>query len=173
MVDEIVSHQSAISSVEDLVTYCPRLIQYLQDAPYFEGAIGADELTKRLRLFVQRIRSFLADFKNEASPPYVERQLSIRVQFDEPGSISSPVHGQPEAVISQLEEVLRLERIWSQVERLLPIFEETRAWMLRSADLHHDDMDRMMRYQTSLERRLSTAIGELLELQRHRLKQDR
>jgi hypothetical protein len=48
----------------------------------------------------------------------------------------------------------------------LQSYEEMKSWMLRSIDLNAQESERMMRYQTTLEKRLSTAIGELLELQK-------
>ena len=41
-----------------------------------------------------------------------------------------------------------------------------KSWMLRSVDLSAQESERMMRYQVMLEKRLSTAIGELLMLQK-------
>lgn len=40
--------------------------------------------------------------------------------------------------------------------------------MLKSVTLPSNESDLLMRYQTTLERRLSSAIGELLALQRQR-----
>ncbi len=39
-----------------------------------------------------------------------------------------------------------------------------RSWMLRSVDLNAQESERMMRYQAMLEKRLSTAMTELLAL---------
>lgn len=67
-----------------------------------------------------------------------------------------------------LDIVSELAAIVAQLPRILQSFEQTKQWMLRAADLTADNADRMMKYQTMLERRLSTAIGELIELQKLR-----
>jgi hypothetical protein len=56
----------------------------------------------------------------------------------------------------------------NKVPTVVQSFQEMKSWMLRAADLQSDETDRMMKYQTMLERRLSSAIGELLELRKHR-----
>jgi hypothetical protein len=49
----------------------------------------------------------------------------------------------------------------------LPIqYQEIKDFMLRALSLPVAESDLLMRYQTTLERRLSSAIGELLALQR-------
>jgi hypothetical protein len=61
--------------------------------------------------------------------------------------------------------------IFSHQERAQAVFERyehTKALLKRSAQLPASESDLLMRYQTTLERRLSSAIGELLELQRRK-----
>jgi len=72
--------------------------------------------------------------------------------------------GYHEAVDSDLQEIKKLNQVISQFPDVIKSYEEMKSWMLRSIDLSADDADRMMKYQTMLERRLSTVIGELLEL---------
>lgn len=54
----------------------------------------------------------------------------------------------------------------AQLKGILQSYEEMKSWMLRSVDLSAQESERMMRYQAMLEKRLSTAIGELLALQK-------
>ena len=56
-------------------------------------------------------------------------------------------------------------------ERAQKVFEQyahTKDLLKRAAQLPAAESDLLMRYQTTLERRLSSAIGELLELQRRK-----
>ena len=54
----------------------------------------------------------------------------------------------------------------AQLKGILQSYEEMKSWMLRSVDLGAQESERMVRYQAMLEKRLSTAIGELLALQK-------
>lgn len=69
-----------------------------------------------------------------------------------------------------LKEVSKILKNFLLIDSVIKEFEEMKEWMIEAIELDSQDADRMMKYQTMLERRLSTAIGELLELQRHRLK---
>jgi hypothetical protein len=72
------------------------------------------------------------------------------------------------AVLRDLNEIRSLATLFDQLDDVIKSYEEVKGWLIRSIDLNHEDADRMMRYQTNLERRLSNAIGELLELQKLR-----
>ena len=72
------------------------------------------------------------------------------------------------ALRSQLDKFTALLKGYRQAERLVPEYQELKALMLRSVSMPAAESDLLMRYQTTLERRLSSAIGELLALQRSR-----
>ena len=67
---------------------------------------------------------------------------------------------------SQLEKFTALLKGYREAEKLVPEYQELKALMLRSVSIPVTESDLLMRYQTTLERRLSSAIGELLALQR-------
>lgn len=71
-----------------------------------------------------------------------------------------------EVIASQLGKFSALQRSYLASQNLLTQYEEVRAMVLRSVSLPAAESDLLMRYQTTLERRLSSAIGELLELQK-------
>jgi hypothetical protein len=56
-----------------------------------------------------------------------------------------------------------------EARHLMERYELTKSLLVQSTLLPQDQADLFMRYQTTLERRLSNAIGELLELQKRRL----
>lgn len=70
------------------------------------------------------------------------------------------------ALRSQLDKFTALLKGYRQAERVVPEYQELKALMLRSVSMPAAESDLLMRYQTTLERRLSSAIGELLALQR-------
>lgn len=71
-----------------------------------------------------------------------------------------------EAVKSYLKQFLRLHQSYKEAEGLVVQYQEVKGLMLRAISLPAAESDLLMRYQTTLERRLSSAIGELLALQR-------
>lgn len=77
-----------------------------------------------------------------------------------------PEHPSPDMIASQLGKFLALQKAYLEAQQLLVNYEEVRALLLRSVSLPSAESDLLMRYQTTLERRLSSAIGELLELQK-------
>jgi hypothetical protein len=69
-------------------------------------------------------------------------------------------------VQKELNQFLLLFKAYQQAQNLLPQYLEIKDLMLRALSLPAAESDLLMRYQTTLERRLSQAIGELLVLQR-------
>ncbi len=66
----------------------------------------------------------------------------------------------------QLQQFLNLYKNYQKVEGIAVQYQEIKDLMLRALSLPVAESDLLMRYQTTLERRLSSAIGELLALQR-------
>jgi hypothetical protein len=71
-----------------------------------------------------------------------------------------------EVLRSQLGCFISLYKSHEQAVRHFEHYQEIRVLMVRSISLSTSESDLLMRYQTTLERRLSSAIGELLALQR-------
>ncbi len=65
-----------------------------------------------------------------------------------------------------LEKFISLYETYQQAQLLVVQYQEIKDLMLRAISLPVVESDLLMRYQTTLERRLSSAIGELLALQR-------
>jgi cell fate (sporulation/competence/biofilm development) regulator YlbF (YheA/YmcA/DUF963 family) len=65
-----------------------------------------------------------------------------------------------------LGQFIDLHKSYQKANRIAVQYQEMKNLMLRALSLPVAESDLLMRYQTTLERRLSQAIGELLELQR-------
>ena len=72
------------------------------------------------------------------------------------------------AVLEQCKVFIDLYRYSQEAQKGFEQFMQTKFLMLKSVSLPSNESDLLMRYQTTLERRLSSAIGELLALQRQR-----
>lgn len=68
---------------------------------------------------------------------------------------------------SRLKVFPRLLRSHGEAKRVVEQYGQIKELMLRAISLPAAESDLLMRYQTTLERRLSSAIGELLALQRN------
>lgn len=74
-----------------------------------------------------------------------------------------------EGLLNKCKVFIDLYRYSQEAQRGFEQFMQTKSLMLKSIALPSNESDLLMRYQTTLERRLSSAIGELLALQRQRL----
>lgn len=72
-----------------------------------------------------------------------------------------------EIVKEQLEQFLGLYESYKNAQGIASQHQEIKDLMIRAISLPAAESDLLMRYQTTLERRLSSAIGELLALQRN------
>lgn len=70
-----------------------------------------------------------------------------------------------EKINDVLSSLVELNNIVKKSYEVAEDFSRMHALMLRAVTLTADESDRLMRYQTTWERRLSSAIGELLALQ--------
>jgi len=71
-----------------------------------------------------------------------------------------------EAISQQLKQFLNLHKSYQRAQEIAVQYQGIKDLMLRALSLPVEESDLLMRYQTTLERRLSQAIGELLALQR-------
>lgn len=176
---EIRSLGTMIGNSEDLPLCLPVLCGYLSEPNFLPAEVQDVTLDQRLMIFVQRIGNQLEpDIKLEdrGGFEHLLRQVQMlpdhseyQTQFRKTRNHSPGAEGYHQSVFRDLHEILDLADVLSRVPTVLQSYEEMRNWMLRAADLQTEQSERMMKYQTMLERRLSSAIGELLELQKHRI----
>jgi len=101
---------------------------------------------------------------------YQEERRIARGQ--KPKIVESPPKVDPDAISDmaiiklQLKQFLDLHKSYQKAQGIAVQYQEIKDLMLRALSLPVAESDLLMRYQTTLERRLSSAIGELLALQR-------
>lgn len=185
IVQEIKDFAGFLEGESDLDLNFPRLCAYLMSIKPVANQIEDMGIDQALMIFGERIRNLRldeasnADDKRQKGPK--ERgfeetlvRLQRTMQIDDMATrkklrVKSPgLAGYHQAVDSDLQEIMGLASLLKKVPVVVQSFQEMKSWMLRAADLQSDETDRMMKYQTMLERRLSSAIGELLELRKHR-----
>ncbi len=124
-----------------------------------------------------RSREYEALLEKEAEKPErdeLERYQEERriARGEKPRKIESTPTVNPDAITDmevisqQLKQFLDLHKSYQKVQGISVQYQEMKNLMLRALSLPVAESDLLMRYQTTLERRLSQAIGELLALQR-------
>jgi len=123
-----------------------------------------------------RSREYEALLEKEAEKPErdeLERYQEERriARGEKPRKIESTPTVNPDAITDmevisqQLKQFLDLHKSYQKVQGISVQYQEMKNLMLRALSLPVAESDLLMRYQTTLERRLSSAIGELLALQ--------
>ena len=124
-----------------------------------------------------RGREFEALLEKEAMRPDIEKlenyQEERRIaRGQKPRKLEPELKIDPDAIADlrmvrvQLRAFLKLHESYQKAQEIVAQYQETKDLMLRAISLPVAESDLLMRYQTTLERRLSSAIGELLALQR-------
>ncbi len=177
--EEIKGFDGVLESEEDLPRCLPKLVKFLRNTRLHSDQIADIGDDQALMVFAQKIRQ-----QNHSQiEPGSDRQsvdalllavgrdagLSEMAQRKVVRHKASAQAGYHQLVDKDLQEIRALASSIAKLPEVVRSFEEMQSWMLRSVDLNADEVERMMKYQTMLERRLSSAIGELLELQKYSL----
>jgi hypothetical protein len=183
---EIKGFVGTLEGESDLSANFPKLCAYLSGIQPVVDQINDMGVDQALMIFGERIRNLAINQKPEA-PEKVQKgpretkfdemmyRMQRTMQIDQMATrktlrIKMPgVAGYHNAVEPDLQQITELASVLGEVPMVVQSFQEMKSWMMRAADLQSEETDRMMKYQTMLERRLSSAIGELLELRKYRL----
>ena len=125
----------------------------------------------------QRGREYEALLEKEAAKPemdelerYQEERRIARGQklkiVESPPKVDPDAIADMDVIKEYLEEFLDLYESYQKTHEIVGQYQAIKDLMLRALSLPVAESDLLMRYQTTLERRLSSAIGELLALQR-------
>lgn len=186
IVQEIKDFSGTLEGESDLSSNFPKLCAYLSGIKPVEDQIDGMGVDQALMILAHRIRDL--DVFQELSAHGKTQKDATQVKLDEtlvriqrtiqidnmasrkllrskmPGSA-----GYHQAVDLDFQEITMLASLLNQVPMVVLSFHDMKGWLLRATDLQSEDSDRMMKYQTMLERRLSNAVGELIELRKYRI----
>lgn len=156
---------------DDIHTQLPRLGEFI------------DEAAKRLKIsgyaVILRIGSSIQELFKTKDENHSEltklwrlglRVLEAQARGDKVLVITANAEKSQENADTQkindvLSAITELNSIVVQAQEVSKEFDRMQELMLRSVTLGGEESDRLLRYQTTWERRLSSAIGELLALQ--------
>ena len=175
---EIEGFMGDLQSEDELPKSFPFLCIYLNKTKFTKEQNESIGLDQRLMIFAEKVRNL--DQINvtslheqggfESALLAIERASRIEemARREQKRQTGYGVGGYRHVVQNDLEVIRLFAESFKQLPLVLQSFEEMKTWMLRSTDLNAQESERMIKYQTMLEKRLSTAIGELLALQKIR-----
>ena len=182
---EVDRFHGKLQSEVDLRESFPTLIKFLHQ--YAAKGLGqSTSLLERFEVVVRRIYKMmrsdiyfgvLGELFDEQLR--IEKQQSLQENKDvtELMQVLDPNYITPEPVqaaidLRQLQTLLPLfvylKKALEDAQDLIVRYNSAKALLIQSTLLPQADADLLMRYQTTLERRLSSSVGELLELQKRR-----
>jgi hypothetical protein len=180
---EVDRFHGSLEVESDLQKYFPRLVKFLKQYSV-RGISEKPTILERFEVVIQRIykamrRDIYLGNLNELFEEMLEDKTKKVSTGDEDikelMQEINPNYVPPEPVkhqinVQQLQSFLplfvHLKRALEDAQQLIERYEESKALLVRSALLPSAEADLLMRYQTALERRLSSSIGELLALQK-------
>lgn len=149
------STKASLSLVEKLEIVLKRIYQVL-----------------RHKIYLGRLENYFADMYSEKDSKKTDDDVEKLMKQINPDYVSPPAIKRVmtyERVMEYLQLFKYLHSTVREARHLIERYEATKSLLVQSTLLPQDQADLFMRYQTTLERRLSNAIGELLELQKRRL----
>lgn len=157
--------------MEKLVAVCKELKRTDERGESYTGQF--DELVKgylrskeyEALLEKEAMRPGLEELERYQEERRIARGQKSRKEEPEP-KVDPDVITDLLAITLQLKQFLDLHKSHQKAQKLVVQYHEVKDLMLRALSLPVAESDLLMRYQTTLERRLSSAIGELLALQR-------
>lgn len=192
IVTEIDSFDGVLISDDDLRNYFPRLSSYLDNVESNEGALyvrllGVGQQLEKIISdddYHQAIKLIFSDrfekVVTEPTPDEIEfdRQLELYQEQSRKrlGLKSKVIVKDPPVEFPNQEKLTSLFKAFKTLHKAY-LMTKVKAKAVRSTiELHrralslpHEEADLLMRYQTSWERRLSTLIGEFMQLQKMRI----
>lgn len=175
---EIREFIGSIETVSDLPKSFPKLCAFLDKNKFIPDISDDLDIDGKLMVFTEMVRiNFvgLNESNKKIKPGSYEAvilEIDRKDRLVEKSKMKQNRYAQYgqegylRLVQTDLNVITDLANNVAHLKTFLQSYEEMKSWMLRSIDLNAQESERMMRYQTTLEKRLSTAIGELLELQK-------
>lgn len=187
IVEEVQLYSGKTISEKQIKWDMPALYQYLHQHP-FSGANEVLSTLGKLQLVLQRIQKLLksdnplvgkvaqlleiALQKNTQTKiddqDVRELQLQINPYYIEPED-KAPIQAEAnmEEINSHLTLFSDLLSAYRRAQKIVTHYEQSKELIVKSMVLPQAEADLLLRYQTTWERRLSTEVGEFIELQKY------
>lgn len=178
--NEILGLVGELKSESDLVKFLPVLVKFLATVESGENLSAkvnskderAFSAHRRLRIVSRQILNRITSDLSGTEPVNEVDRLLRNINLDEATSDSasngpvSEYEGRAfhNDVVNQFAAFRQLNAYRKQAREVAARYQTVKSLMMNSAMMPPEDSDRLMRYQISLERQLSRAMGEFLQL---------
>lgn len=180
---EVDRFHGSLKSEKDLAESLPKLTKFLMQ--YSVRGLGSSPtILERFDVVIRRIHKSMRNdiylgnlsqlfeeilaVNTQKSSELPDDTVELMRQIDPNYTAPEPVRNQID--LHQLQSLLplfvHLKSALQDAQRLIERYEESKSLIMQSTLLPPAEADLLMRYQTTLERRLSSSIGELLALQK-------
>lgn len=185
IVTEVDRFHGVLKSEGDLEEYFPKLVKFLRNYSV-RGLLQSTSLLERFEVVVHRIYRAMKQDIYLGSLGEILEEVLLKGQKDLSGEdkdvtdlmialnpgYTPPKPAENQINLRQLQSLLPmfvyLKSALRDAQLLIKRYEESKELLIRGTLLPQAEADLLMRYQTTLERRLSSSLGELLELQKRR-----
>ena len=171
---EIESLSGIIRFEEDIPRLLPKLYKHLASIKISKDESSVLSADQKIMILAVRIRRlFQGEIPLLGKEGAFERVLMAVAREGDIDMQVKMIRAQREgdasyhkALEPDLQVIVRLWRMSELSKMVIASYNDLKSWSVRALDLSREDADRMMKYQSMLERRMSSAIGELLELRK-------
>ena len=185
---ELSSFSVGTLSEKEIKRHLPSLYRYLAQHS-FVGLPEEAPILEKLQLVLQKLKTILESenppigriaqlldsllqkghASKEEDHDVRDLMLALNPNYVEPPAKS--INGGPKIDLAKIESNFTcfadLLAMLRQAEKLVVHYEQSKSLIIKSLVLPQSETDLLLRYQTTWERRLSTEVGEFIELRKH------
>lgn len=185
---ELSSFSVGTLSEKEIKRHLPSLYRYLAQHSFL-GLPEKAPIVERLQLVLQKLKTILESENppigriaqlldtllqkehatKEEDQDVRDLMLTLNPNYIEPAAKST--NSGPKVDLAKIESNLAcfadLLAMLRQAEKLVAHYEQSKSLIIKSLVLPQSEADLLLRYQTTWERRLSTEVGEFIELRKH------
>lgn len=188
IVNEVQHYGPRAISEKEFKRYLPSLYQYLNQHQFL-GIDEANSILNKLQLVLQKLKkivesenpmigkmAYLLDLildKNRQAQAEDNsvRELILEIKPDyqkpDPKVRSNSTEVDVHEILNHLNLFGELLSACRRAEKIVTHYEKSKALIVKSLVLPQTEADLLLRYQTTWERRLSTEVGEFIELRKY------
>ena len=188
IVNEVQHYGPKAISEKEFKRYLPNLYQYLNQNQFL-GIEEDNPILNKLQLVLQKLKQIvesenpmigkmaqllelILDKNQQANAEDNEvRELMLQIKPDskEPDAKARRDSNEVDVrgILTNLNLFGELLSAYRRAEKIVAHYEKSKALIVKSLVLPQTEADLLLRYQTTWERRLSTEVGEFIELRRY------
>ena len=188
IINEVQHYAPKAISEKEFKRYLPSLYQYLNQHQ-FPGIDEENSILNKLQLVLQKLKKIvesenpmigkmahllelILDKNHQArAEDNTVRELMLQIQPDykepDPKARSNSTEIDVHEILTNFNLFSELLTAYRRAEKIVVHYEKSKALIVKSLVLPQTEADLLLRYQTTWERRLSTEVGEFIQLRKY------